>query len=206
MNISFTSNFLLSLAMISSCVFLASAQEDGPQTIVGGTSVKVGEYPWFTMLMYVRGKNQRQIRQGCGGMLVSPEYVLTAAHCINNNMKRRGAVRIGAFQSPYLPDNNGEQDLEFIRLISKNNGKAVTVHPNYKSRTLDNDFALLRLEAESTIAPVPLDSSGQQTYGEKYFSDKIVIGLFPDCELFFLIVNVVFSNYFCFITIIILFQ
>lgn len=159
MNISFTGKFLLSLAMISSSVFSASAQEDGPQPIVGGTSVEVGEYPWFTMLIYMSG--QRQLRQGCGGMLVSPEYVLTAAHCINNKMKRRGAVRIGAFKSPYKPGDNGEQYLEFFRLISRNNGKAVTVHPNYNSITLDNDFALLRLEAESTIAPVPLDSGGE---------------------------------------------
>ena len=71
----------------------ASAQDDkiGGQRIVGGSYVKANTYPWFTML----GFNYffSFWRQGCGGALVSPEWVLTAAHCINDNIRNNGAGR-----------------------------------------------------------------------------------------------------------------
>ncbi len=66
--------------------------------IIGGTNVVANTYPWFTMLLYMSGTTENE--QGCGGMLVSPEWVLTAAHCIDNAMRRNGAVRIGALKSP----------------------------------------------------------------------------------------------------------
>jgi secreted trypsin-like serine protease len=170
MNLSIT-NLLLSLVLMNSSVFSVLAQgEDGPQKIVGGELVQPNKYPWFTMLMYVSGN--QQIRQGCGGMLVSSEYVLTAAHCIDSDMRNNGAVRVGAFRPPYQPTNNGGQPLEFIRL------DRVITHPDYNSRSLDNDYALLRLDTASSITPVPLDKnslSNSYPSGEKYISDSFYI-------------------------------
>jgi secreted trypsin-like serine protease len=146
------------LALLNPDVLPASASEDVghgdlPSTrIVGGSFVPVGEYPWFTMLRTLKGNTDEQF--DCGGMLVSPEYVLTAAHCITSKMRNKGAVRIGAYDSPYKSGNNGGQDVEFFKLAD------VVTHPQYNKATENNDFALLRLDGTAKTKPVAMDSSG----------------------------------------------
>jgi secreted trypsin-like serine protease len=125
---------------------------DLPVRIVGGSFSPIDEYPWFTMLRLVRGNTDDMA--GCGGMLVSPEYVLTAAHCINNKFKRKGAVRIGAYKSPYDSGNNGGQDVEFFKVTN------VVTHPEYDKQTENYDFALMRLVGTAKTEPVAMDSSG----------------------------------------------
>ena len=167
-------NLCPSYASVSNNEELKSEDGQGKKTkaralrkrIVGGTYASAGDYPWFTMLTHYSWFFE--LRQGCGGMLVSPEYVLTAAHCINSNMINNGAVKIDAFSDPYTSSNNGGQYLEAFRL------QTVTVHPEYSSSTENKDFALLRLDGTSTITPVPLDSSNvsdSYTTGEHDIDD-----------------------------------
>ena len=141
-----------------------TTEETAPQKVVGGTPVPVGTYPWFTMLLYMTGNVEN--RQTCGGMLVSPEWVLTAAHCIDSDIINDGAVRIGAFAKPYKSGDNGGQKVEFFRTTT------VVSHPSYNSGTENNDFALLKLDGTSTITPVPMDSTG---LSDTYSTGKIVI-------------------------------
>jgi trypsin len=150
MNLNKTKTFLFSLLLLnSSNIFSVSAEEEDAR-IVGGTAVSSGTYPWFTALrLYSSGSESFY---GCGGSLVSPEYVLTAAHCISDDYINSGAVRVGAFTYPFSSSQNG-QNVEFFTV------KKVTVHPNYSTSTLNNDFALLRLDGTSSITPVPLDSN-----------------------------------------------
>jgi len=136
--------------------------ENDPTRIIGGTKVPVNEYPWFTMLTYFDGSGTEQ-EQGCGGMLIAPEWVLTANHCIDNDIRNNGGVRVGALDAPYTSGNNGGQKVESFRVTT------AYEHPAYDSVSVDNDFTLLKLNGVSSITPVPLDDnnlSGSYSTGQ----------------------------------------
>jgi len=125
--------------------------------IVDGTQPLLNEYPWFALMQgsYI-----------CGGALVTPEYVLTAAHCMYNGFESNGGYKIGAYDG--TTNNNGGQAFEAIL------NAAVYIHPEYISSTFDNDFALVKLRnrVESTV-PVIMDI-GLESISDAYDSDKPV--------------------------------
>ena len=84
-------------------------------------------------------------------MLVDPQWVLPANHCIDSNFYNYGGVKIGAHTSPFELGDNGGQLVEAFEVAE------VFEHPEYNSGTVDNDFTLLKLDGTSTIPPVPLD-------------------------------------------------
>jgi len=53
--------------------------------VVGGTAAKPGEWPWLAALGY-RSKQGGQVRFLCGGALIGPSHVITAAHCIRSDL------------------------------------------------------------------------------------------------------------------------
>jgi len=58
----------------------AHAQSPEPR-VVGGSPSTIDQYPWQAAVVFVGSGNAHQ-RQFCGGSLVTPSIVLTAAHCV----------------------------------------------------------------------------------------------------------------------------
>lgn len=52
--------------------------------IINGIAANPEEYPWMAALGY-NDTRTNKIDYRCGGTLISPQFILTAAHCIKEN-------------------------------------------------------------------------------------------------------------------------
>ena len=145
---------IASLAAVLSCSALAKDSRgggDSPPRIIGGQDAVEGAWPWQALVEVGPG--------ACGGSLIAPTWVLTAAHCFLNEDQSAVAVPPTTDIRVIL----GRLDL------STNAGEEFTgpgiarviVHPDYHPLTgaamgNDSDIALIELATASSQQPVQL--------------------------------------------------
>ncbi|XP_068627077.1 trypsin, alkaline C-like [Battus philenor] len=106
-----------------------AAAPKNPQRIVGGSVTTIERHPTAVALLYSRaGVNHRQ---ACGGTILNNRSVLTAAHCVFGDGVSMWRVRCGSSNA-----NSGGRVHNSVQFLN---------HPNYNTRTMDNDISVIRV-------------------------------------------------------------
>ncbi|EDO37084.1 predicted protein [Nematostella vectensis] len=134
-----------------------SPLNSGFSLVIGGVNAQSGAWPWQIAL-------ERSGSFICGGSLVSPTWVVTAAHCIAGSSHTPSYKVVTGEHIRNSPEGT-EQTHDVKRIIT---------HPTYNSPQLSNDIALIELSSpvplSDRVNPVCLPPQGHQvSVGSKCF-------------------------------------
>merc|ERR1711936_1160445 len=90
-----------------------------------------GEWPHMCAILHSSDDSYK-----CGGSLIAPGVVLTAAHCVDKFRQSPGElkVRCGEWDTQHETEPKPHQDRQV---------EALEIHPEFEARNLRNDFAVL---------------------------------------------------------------
>ncbi|XP_037550311.1 tissue-type plasminogen activator-like [Nematolebias whitei] len=113
--------------------------------IVGGSFTPIESHPWVAALYHNRGTFL------CGGSLISPCWVLTAAHCfseVENTKLQHMSVYLG---KSAINETDATREQSFI--VDK-----LVIHEDYDESNYNNDIALLKIKSTSGACAVKTPS------------------------------------------------
>lgn len=139
----------------------AGGRQEAGASIIGGTVAARGDYPWMTTLIFPRSERNAFRGQFCGGSLIAPRRVVTAAHCVLGLRARQLDVLVGSYNL-----RRGDGDRIHVSGISAHPKGEPTIDPRfgppYDTFFKRFDLALLHLSRPSTATPVPIVTPAQR--------------------------------------------
>jgi secreted trypsin-like serine protease len=124
----------IGIALALTCTGVQQATAVQP-LIIGGTEADE-PYPFMVSLQ------TRSSQHFCGGSLLSAEWILTAAHCVQGKQPEAVSARIGSH------DRTQGGELK--------QAAEIVTHPDYDPDGAGGDVALVRLSEPAESAPVPV--------------------------------------------------
>ncbi|USH05657.1 trypsin-like serine protease [Grimontia kaedaensis] len=141
----------LAMTLMSPCLLAAETINQDPAEvsprIVGGVDANPADWKFYTQIV-----NSYSNRSFCGASYIGKGFVLTAAHCVNNDAPNDIDVKIGGYRY------NGTDGVRV-------NVSQIYVHPNFNTRNLSNDIALLKLtDVPAGLTPVEIADGSLYQY------------------------------------------
>ncbi|XP_060942729.1 plasminogen activator, urokinase a [Limanda limanda] len=104
--------------------------------IVGGSFTPIESHPWVAAIFF---KNRKFV---CGGSLIAPCWVLTAAHCFEDGLGNTLSDLSVFLGKSAINDTDPVKEQSFT--VEK-----LIVHQKYNMSSYDNDIALLKIKSRS---------------------------------------------------------
>lgn len=122
------------------------AGPDDP-TVIGGQEATPGAWPWMVALVHATNPDSAH-GQFCGGSLIAPTWVLTAAHCTYDlNGHPRNPAEIDVVIGRHNLTTTDGTRIHILQIIR---------HPGFGNQNYDNDVALFQLTEPVAQKPIGL--------------------------------------------------
>jgi len=153
-------NFQARVAASSAANDAGSCGLSPSSRVVGGSVAAPGAWPWQISLKKP-GFGGFWFHT-CGGSVIAPRWILTAAHCLKNKRLSGYQVTTGEF------DLRTKDKLEESHQVEK-----IIVHQKYSGQGGPFDIGLIKLKTPTTASPVCLPPAGSDYEGAQ---DCVVTG------------------------------